>query len=364
MNIDLKKIIDVAVLTPMSYLYGAGVFIRNKMFDWKILKSVQFNVPVISVGNIAVGGTGKTPHTEYIIFQLCDTYHIGMISRGYKRQTSGYVQATPYTTPFDIGDEPYQIYQKFGKSIKVAVCEKRVEGIRKLLATDPSINLILLDDAFQHRYVKPSLSIVLTEYNRPFFNDRLLPAGRLRESAQGIKDRADFIIVTKCPDDMKPVDFMLCKKQLDLYPYHKLFFSKFKYQQLSPIFRDDYTYVPSLEMLTERDTILAVTGIANPLPLIRFLKSYKATVKIMQFPDHHSFTRNDIDDIEKTFNSLEGHQKFLMTTEKDAVRIANNPYIPAAMKKHFFFQPIIVEFINKDADFNAEIKHALLEKRQ
>ena len=263
-----------------------------------------------------------------------------------------------------MGGEPYQIYQKFRNDIQVAVCEKRVNGIKQLLIEHPEINLILLDDAFQHRYVKPSLSIVLTEYNRPFYNDRLLPLGRLRESVQSVRNRADFVIVTKCPDSITPLDLLLFKKNLDLFPYQKLFFSKFNYGSLAPVFPDASRYIPVLDVLTGKDTILTITGIANPLPLIKFLKSFDAVVKIMQYPDHHVFSRDDICDIEKTFSALHGRYKFIMTTEKDAVRIANNPYFPTELKQHIFYQPVNVEFIQSGKeDFDIELRSAVAHKK-
>ena len=233
-----------------------------------------------------------------------------------------------------------------------------------MLIEHPEINLILLDDAFQHRYVKPALSIVLTEYNRPFYNDRLLPLGRLRESVQSVRNRADFVIVTKCPDSITPLDLLLFKKNLDLFPYQKLFFSKFIYGSLAPVFPDASRYIPVLDVLTGKDTILTITGIANPLPLIKFLKSFDAVVKIMQYPDHHVFSRDDICDIEKTFSALHGRYKFIMTTEKDAVRIANNPYFPTELKQHIFYQPVNVEFIQSGKeDFDIELRSAVAHKK-
>lgn len=361
---DIESRTKKIVLTPLSFLYGAIVYVRNKLFDWNILKSVQFNIPVVSIGNIVAGGSGKTPHTEYIIAALCNTYNIGVISRGYKRKTTGFVAASPHSTPIDIGDEPYQIYKKFENRIKVAVCESRVEGIRKLREIAPSINLILLDDAFQHRYVKPSLSIVLTEFERPFFSDRLLPLGRLRESAQSVRERADFIIVTKCTEQIKPVDFRLYKKQLDLFPFQKLFFSKFEYGSPVPVFPEEAFRILHLANLMSRDTILTIAGIANPLPLVKYLKSFHATVKIMQFPDHHSFTRTDMLDIAHTFNKLKGDFKIIITTEKDAVRISNNPYFPHELKSCIFYQPIHVSFIDGNENFDIELRNALKENER
>ncbi len=188
-------------LYPVSWLYGAVVIIRNKLFDWGLFRSKSFDVPVICVGNLSVGGTGKTPHTEYLIKLLHDKYQVAVLSRGYKRRTQGYVLATPQSTARTIGDEPYQMYTKF-PSVTLAVDENRCHGIEKLLALKkPAVDVVLLDDAFQHRYVKPGLSILLTDYHRLFCDDALLPAGRLREPVSG-KNRAQIIIVTKCPQDI------------------------------------------------------------------------------------------------------------------------------------------------------------------
>ena len=363
---ESTRIAKVILLTPLSKIYGMVTFMRNKFFDWNILKSESFNIPVICVGNIAVGGTGKTPHTEYIIRMLMQDYNIGVISRGYKRMTSGFVMASSTSTPSDIGDEPFQIQQKFGNKIRVAVCEKRVIGIKKLLKNDPSINLILLDDAFQHRYVKPDISIVLTEYSRPVFEDKLLPLGRLRESKQAILSRADMVIVTKCPEDIKPMDFRLFKKKLELFPFQKLFFSRIKYDSLAPVFPENATYIPMLEILNEDDIILTVTGIANPRPLIKYLKKFKPQVKAMHFQDHHNFTRADIKDIEDTYRNLNSKRfKIILTTEKDAVRLATNPYVSFELRRHIFYQPINIEFLPYESETFygaliksiAEIKH-------
>ena len=222
-------------LYPVSWIYGAVVVMRNKLFDWGIFRSKSFDVPVICVGNLAVGGTGKTPHTEYLIKLLRDKYQVAVLSRGYKRRTKGYVLATPQCTAKTIGDEPYQMYTKFS-SVTLAVDEKRCHGIEKLLKLkEPSTDVILLDDAFQHRHVKAGLNILLTDYHRLFCDDTLLPAGRLREPVSG-KNRAQIVIVTKCPQDIKPIDYNIITKRLNLYPYQRLFFSSFRYGNLQPVF--------------------------------------------------------------------------------------------------------------------------------
>ena len=330
------------------------------MFKWHILKQREFPVPVVVVGNISAGGTGKTPHTEYVIDLLRYKYHIGMLSRGYKRKTKGFVLATSRSTPLDIGDEPYQIYQKFGRDISVAVCEDRCTGIEELLRLDPRINLIVLDDAFQHRYVKPTVSIVLTEFNNPVFFDKLLPLGRLREPAKAIY-RADMVVVTKCPPQLKAIEYRIFKNNLKLFPYQKLFFSRFNYTSLRPLFPDIRKDAPHMSWLGPDDTVLVLSGIANPKPLVRYLKGFKASIKVKVFPDHHNFNRKDLDAITKRFNELEGKQKIIVTTEKDAVRLINNPYFPHQLKPYIFYQPVDETFDPMNVDsFDLELQKMLL----
>ncbi|MBD5367373.1 MAG: tetraacyldisaccharide 4'-kinase [Bacteroides sp.] len=351
-----NKFIEKAILLPMSKVYGMVTGLRNCFFNWGIFKQRSFDVPVVVVGNIAVGGSGKTPHVEYIIDALKNSYKIGVLSRGYKRHTKGFILASQRSTPLDIGDEPYQIYQKYGNRVTVAVCEDRCKGIDELLKLNNGINLILLDDAFQHRYVKPAVSIVLTEFNRPIFFDKMLPLGHLRESARA-RYRADMIIVTKCPESIKPVEYRIFKNHLSLYPYQKLFFSRFKYSTLKPVFPDNAQQVPYLEYLSDQDRILALSGIANPKPFVRHIKSFKPLVKVQVFPDHHNFSRKDLDLIQRRFDSIKARHKYIITTEKDAVRLANNPYFPPALRPYIFYLPIKVEFDNNSDDtFVADLK--------
>ena len=329
------------VLTPLSWLYGAGVYVRNKLFDAKILRETEFDVPVVSVGNITVGGTGKTPHVEYIVSRLSGSRNVAVLSRGYKRKTKGFIIANSKSSPDRIGDEPYQIWQKFGGCVKVAVCEKRTHGIRELMRLHPDTELIVLDDAFQHRYVKPKVSVLLMDYNRPVYKDRLLPLGRLRESVHAL-GRADMIVVTKCPDQMQPLDYRLIEKNLELMAYQKLYFSRFRYESLQPVFPDESPYYASLEELNERDTVLLLTGIAHPRYFVRYFTPYGFRIKVSHFPDHHDFTRTDLQEIERKFEEMEGERKIIITTEKDAVRLAFNPYFPDKLKPLVFFQPISV----------------------
>ena len=301
-----KGLIPFLFLYPLSLLYGLGVAVRNMMFDKGILKQHKFSIPVIAVGNLTVGGAGKTPHAEHIIGMLKSDYRIGLLSRGYKRNTKGFVLAGDNSRPQDIGD-----------------------------------------DAFQHRYVKPSISVLLTEHSRPVYNDALLPYGRLREPARAI-DRADVVVMTKCPDDMKPVDFRIFKETFNLFPFQKLLFTRYKYLPPKALFPENIAEgaILKLDTLTREDTLLAVTGVANPRPFIRYLrKHYCAKVKILRFEDHHNFTNSDMQSILRKFKTMEGRHKFVVTTEKDAVRLANNPYFPPQLRGFSYYIPIAVEQI-------------------
>jgi len=341
-----RKIISYILLKPISLVYGLVMGIRNLMFEKGVLKQEAFDIPVITVGNISVGGAGKTPHTEYLLDKLAENYHIGMLSRGYKRRTKGFVLATENSHVEDIGDEPYQIYQKFRKrNVMVSVCEKRSIGINKMREIDPKLDMIILDDAFQHRYVKPRLSVVLMEFNRLPYNDSMLPFGRLREPMSAL-NRADIIVVTKCPEAMQPIQRRVIAENLNLFPYQKLLFSRFKYLRPVALFKDAYKEMPYFELdgLTEKDNLLAVTGVANPRPFIRQLRKYKAKVKIKRFADHHNFTQADLQAIDDKFSSMIGKRKYIITTEKDAVRLMNNPYFPHHLRKLIYFLPIRVTF--------------------
>lgn len=344
----LKTVISKTLLLPASKIYGAITYMRNKFFDWNLLKQTEFDVPVIVVGNLSVGGTGKTPHVEFLASHLRNSYRVAVLSRGYKRHTRGFIVADRNSTPREIGDEAFQIYRKFKGEVTVAVCEKRVDGINELLRVDPDINLIILDDAFQHRYVKPKMSVLITEYNRPVFNDKMLPYGRLRESLRGI-NRADIVVATKCPQNIKAIDYSIYAKSLDLFPYQGLFFSTFEYKQLQPLFPDRVKSMPYLEFLSEEDSVLAVAGIGNPRPFIKQIKSYRPKVRVNIFSDHHNFTRKDIELIKQRFTSMKGREKYIITTEKDAVRLSCNPYFPHELKPYIFFLPIEVRMINEPA---------------
>ena len=338
MNTYKDKILTY-LLTPISWIYGGAVRIRNKLYDSGILKEVEHDVPVVSVGNLTIGGTGKTPHVEYLVDHLKSNYKIAVLSRGYKRKTKGFVLATSTSTPEQIGDESYQIYKKFGQDIVVAVAEDRNLGIKELRRLFPDVDLVILDDAFQHRSVKPTVSILLLDKNRPIEDDRLLPLGRLREPVHG-KDRADIVVVTKCPSYMNPLEYGLEEKKLDLLSFQKAYFSTVRYEEIKPVFPEMARYSASLSALTEDDKVLLVTGIAFPRTFVRYFKDYPFNVSVMRFPDHHDFCRKDIEEISSRYEAMGGRKKIIVTTEKDAVRIQNNPYFPHELKPYIFYLPI------------------------
>ena len=344
-------------MTPVSWIYGAVTGTRNWMFDQKILKSEEYDIPVIGVGNLTVGGTGKTPHVEYIVSHLSKEYKVAVLSRGYKRKTKGFILANAHSTPTDIGDEPYQIYHKFKGQVIVATCESRRKGIDRLQKLYPDLEVIVLDDSFQHRWVKPKISILLTDYSRPFYKDKLLPLGRLREGKMQV-NRADMVIVTKCPDNLQPINFRIAFKEIDLMKFQKLFFSRYNYDELKPVFADDAPYAAELSQFTSEDAVMLLTGIANPRYIVRYFRSFPFKVKVDHYADHHSFTKRDIKEIEKKFKALKGKHKIIVTTEKDAVRLMHNPYFPKELKPFTFYLPITVKMLKgvEDHDLIEEIK--------
>lgn len=359
LNRSQREAIVNGILTPFAWAYGAAVGLRDLCFKLKILPQEEFDVPVVSVGNITVGGTGKTPHVEYIVEALCRDYNIAVLSRGYKRATKGFILASGNLSVSDLGDEPYQIYRKFNGMITLAVCEKRSKGIHELLRINPDINLIILDDAFQHRYVKPKVNIVLVDFNRPPFDDKLLPLGSLREPYHHIL-KADMVVVTKCPSDIKPVDIRMMKENLELFPATQLFFSNIKYARPMPVFPINNPQLTSFNWVDKDDLLLGLTGIANHRPFLLYLKQFGTRMKVIHYDDHHNYTRDDFKYIFRIFNELEGKKKYLITTEKDAVRILNNPYFPPTMREHIYYIPIRVGFLNyEDRDFITELRHKI-----
>ena len=329
-------------LKLLSIFYGIIVGLRNELFNLKILRSREFNIPVISIGNITVGGTGKTPHTEYIARLLKSDFKVATLSRGYKRKTRGFYLVEQNSKVRQVGDEPLQIKLKFN-DLTVAVDANRVRGIDNLLAMPLQPEVILLDDAFQHRYVTPGINILLTDYNHLITKDSLLPYGHLRESASN-KSRASIIIVTKCPPELKPIDERIITKELEIRPYQNLYFSKIDYGKLIPVFPDDITL--KSVMLVEGLTVLMITGIANPLTLKDYLMHGTHDIHEMNFPDHHLYSVKDIDRLKTKFDSLPNGRKIIITTEKDMVRFRNLGNIPETIRKSMYYIPLKISFLN------------------
>lgn len=343
-------------LYPLSWLYGLGVGLRNKLFDWGWLHSKSFDVPIICIGNLAVGGTGKTPHTEYLIKLLqANGVNVATLSRGYKRKSHGYVLADAHSDAQQIGDEPCQIKHKF-PHIRVAVDENRCRGIEQLLKLQsPRVEVVLLDDAFQHRYVKAGLNILLTDFHRLLCDDALLPAGRLREPAEG-KSRAQIVLVTKCPDSIKPIDFNIIAKRLRLFPYQRLYFSRFCYGKLQPLFPPERDNQQTFSSLKGTEQVLLVTGIASPAPLQKEVESYTPHVKLLAFADHHDFSHKDLLQIKEQFLRLKKDSRLIITTEKDAERLKLHPALDEQLKPYIYVLPIEITILqNQQSIFNKNI---------
>jgi tetraacyldisaccharide 4'-kinase len=343
------------LLYPISLLYGLVVYFRNRMYDLNILKSKEFHVPVISIGNITVGGTGKTPHVEYLVELLKDKFEIATLSRGYKRKTSGFLYVEPTAAVAEVGDEPLQIKRKFPE-ITVSVCENRVAGAEKLIAPSEkkSPDVILLDDAFQHRRITPGINILLIDYNRPIKEDTLLPAGRLREGAAQMR-RANIIIFTKCnPGEVTPIMRRILQKEVRLKPYQELFFTTFEYGNIRPVFSGKE--LKSDFYKKQNHGILIVTGIAFPSLIPKYLEQFASETNLVQFPDHHAFTSNDIHLILSKFEQLKTEKKIIVTTEKDAVRFSDMADLDEEFKSVLYYLPAKVKFLDEEGKvFNKKI---------
>ncbi len=331
-------------LYPLSLIYGLVMTIRNWMYDYKLLKSVDFETPVISIGNITVGGTGKTPHTEYLIRLLKSQFRIATLSRGYKRKTKGFLLVNTTSDVTESGDEPLQMKKKF-PGVTVSVCENRVTGVEQLLASEATPDVILLDDAFQHRRINPGLNILLIDYNKPLREDHLLPYGRLRENQKQLR-RANIIIITKCPNEIAPITRRIMAKEVFLFPYQELFFTTMVYGQLCPAFPE----APKMDLFTDtwRMGILLVTGIASPEYVIQHVKKLSAEVDTVIFPDHHYFSENDIHLIVQKFYRLQSSKRIIVTTEKDLVRLTKQDLLTAEVKASIYYLPIQVKFLDRE----------------
>ncbi len=339
------------LLLPFSALYGLVVFVRNVLFDTGILESKTFDVPIICIGNLSVGGTGKTPHCEYLFNYLLQSYQTALLSRGYKRKTKGVLIASSNHSASDIGDEPKQMANKF-PSLQVAVAEKRALGIQALLSASQKPDVIVMDDAFQHRYVKPGFAVVLIDYNRPVWNDFFLPAGNLREPISSL-NRANCVIITKCPANLSEDKATQIKERLKLSKDQSLYFTTLNYGKLYPLISEN-----SITENLQDYTIIALSGIASPQPFLNQVQSLSNNTIPISFKDHRDFNKNEIHKISKVWKSIDNPRKIIITTEKDAVKLKELEQFAAQWVKQTFVQPLEIKFLfGQQNNFNTEINN-------
>lgn len=343
------------LLLPLALLYGIGVGIRNLFYQAGVLRSVHFDLPVISVGNLSVGGAGKSPHIEYLVRWLNQYIGIAVLSRGYGRKTMGFRPVTVIDNAEQAGDEPLQIKRKF-PDVPVSVSESRALGVPELVKRNPETQCVLLDDAFQHLAVTPGLNILLTEFSHPFTRDWLLPAGRLREWRYGYR-RADIIIVTKCPPELTTQQRYEMLVEIDPYPRQRVYFSRYQYGALYDIFHPD-----ALRPLDLDTHILLVSAIANTDYLLQYLGGEAGSVQTLEFEDHHYFDETDLNDILRRFESMPHRNKIIVTTEKDAARLELHEEYLRANGLPVYALPVRVSFCDNDeVDFQADVKQFLMD---
>ncbi|WP_313031305.1 tetraacyldisaccharide 4'-kinase [Soonwooa sp.] len=324
-------------LYPFSLGYHLGTSIRNRMFDWGLFSSKRFKTPIIGVGNLSVGGSGKSPMVMYLAAYLSKYYRTGVLSRGYGRMTKGYNVVNYESNYKTVGDEPMQLFERFKNRFVIGVCEDRVFGAKKLIE-DMDLNVLVLDDSFQHRAIKPGLNILLTVYNDPYFKDFILPAGNLRESRHGAK-RADIIMVTKCPNDLTEEKKQYYISRIKPQHYQKVFFSSIEYDE-NVMSIDKYMPVKNLDYYD----VLLISGIANPTQIVKEVGKYSKKIKHLKYKDHHNFSDDDIKKIVAEYKKL-GEYKMILTTEKDYVRLKTFDYL----RDKIFYWPINVEIDNQEA---------------
>ena len=324
------------ILLPITWIYAFVVWIRHKMFDAGKLRLRKFATPIICVGNITVGGTGKTPFTEYLIRLLQDSYPLAVVSRGYKRKSKGMQVSSENATAEILGDEPYQIYKKYPKTLVVAD-SNRCRAIDYIEENHKNVNAIILDDAFQHRYVDAGLNILLIDYNRPIKNDCMLPAGNLRDIKSAQK-RANIIVVTKCPNNLKPIDFRNLTKEIKPLPYQSLFFATVDYDT-------PYMALTGEKVnLSKEQSLVLFTGIAEPQPLEEYLRAQVKELRTLAFADHHNYTKGDNDKIRGEYLKFASHERWIITTEKDAAKLSA---FSDKIKERLIIIPVKVKILNE-----------------
>jgi tetraacyldisaccharide 4'-kinase len=329
-------------LLPFSPIYGLVTWGRNKLFDLGLLPSKKFDVPVIGVGNLNSGGSGKTPMIEYLAAKFKESHNVAVLSRGYKRKSWGFRVADLNSSVKEIGDEALQVYSK-NPEIVVAVNGSRVLGIKKILKFFPKTNIVLLDDSFQHRYVKPGLNLMLTHYKRMFYSDFLLPVGNLREYKSGVK-RANAILVTNTPQIFSPLDKKLVLDNIRKFYKGEVFFSTVEYQEFVPLFLAEKKFPK------KPNIIFLFTGIASTVSLENHLNKICKDIIVKKFPDHYSFKEKDLLDLKRDFLNTYGHSKVILVTEKDAMRLLDSRLMEIIKRLPIFYLPIKVRFQGEDED--------------
>ena len=349
----LREYLVKGLLLPFSLLFGLGVLVRDLFYRTKLLRSIEFNIPVIGVGNLAVGGSGKTPHVEYLITLLQPYLNIGVMSRGYNRKSKGYRLVNKRDTAKTVGDEPKQYSMKY-PNISVAVSESRSIGIPQMLSQKPNIQALILDDSYQHRSVTAGLNILLTDYSKPYFEDFLLPAGRLREWPQGAS-RADIIIVSKCPNKMSEDERQSMVNNIKPEEHQNIYFTKYRYQNPYHIFNG------SRIAISDYDTAILVTAIASTDYLMEYIYSKVPNVSSFSFEDHHYFSPHEVSNIATAYNELKDQNAVIITTEKDATRLGLHYDFLIKYNINIYVLPIQVEFLDDTMDsFNRQIQDYLL----
>ncbi len=331
------------LLIPFSWMFKAATTLRNHLFDIGMKKSTSFEVPLIVIGNLAVGGTGKTPMVEWLISHLINSYSLAMLSRGYKRKTHGFLLADEHSRVDHIGDEPYQVYQKFHPKLKIAVGEERALAIPMILAVYPETEAILLDDAYQHRYVRGDLNILLTTYSTPFFRDHLLPLGRLREGRGGAK-RADMVIVTKCPPTMTAIEKQDYRDRIRNYTLidTPIFFAGVEEETPQALFEKAPNPM-------KKSNVIVLSGIANNDHLINSVAKEHRVLDSISFPDHYRYRMEDMAGIKEKFKEYSDMDPVIFTTEKDAVKLKQKEFLPYLKEIPIFALPIRMSFNKEDA---------------
>ena len=343
------------LLLPIAFLYHIVLSIRHKLYDWRVLKSWRFEYPVIGVGNLNLGGTGKTPTVEYLINILRPHYCVATLSRGYGRKTKGFQRADNQSTCEIIGDEPLQYFRKF-PDVQVGVDEDRIEGVEQLIFGKKTPEVILLDDAFQHRRIKAGLNILLTDYQHLYCDDFLFPTGTLRD-IRSAAHRANLIVVSKSPKELDESEKRQIINKLKPKKHQKVFFSTLEYAPLQPLNEAAKSFSQK-----DIDSVLAFCGIANPKPFVEELKKRYQAIDFLHFADHHTYTETNIKTILTRFENLGGEKKIIVTTEKEAARLTNSPYLCHFETAPLYALPVGVRFLEEKM-FNEEILNYVRENK-